>query len=861
MVASLLLAGLLVAGLPAQDNPADPFTRFKDLLRAASEKGDSVRPADLRAARDLLDAAAACADAIQDARRRAQAHFFVAVRQADLLFRARNVEKAGPAALAARTAARGAGVWSGPYQEAALLLLWQCLPWREFLGLLERADDDLALIEGRTQATEPNALPLRLLRADLLAWRGDEAAALREWTAVSAALRASVQSPGEAWDDKCHDTLIWHLLERREYERAAVYVPFLRVAEQRTYYEAVLDNQRHDFAATEAKLAGARDPRLLLLLGDAQEQLGKLDDATASYTAAFAGTQDAELRAAACKGLGDCLLRQGNADQARASYEQSLALLDGMTSRKALAEVAGNHRQLGALAESVGDGAAAHARYRRALAALEAARSQLALDPFGQTFLEAPFLEAVDGALRTARAVDLQGFEVLALLDSVKARSLLDRVTVPPGGEPSAALVAAVRRLARATDPREVEVERLDVERLRGEQATSGATRGQPLGVAGLREVSKLAPMTFLSYWIGAQEAWLAWANSGRAGVVSLGPAEPLRAHLRAARLAVASPEGDAWSALDPAAAALLPAALRPELTAGARIVLCPDEETARVPFEALRLDGEPLGIRCVVERAPSLSVWAHLRDRAGAFGVQGEAIVVDSVPLPDTTAAELGVDPLRFSAHEGDLVVGAWPHARRVRGEQASAAGISAALAATPAGLLHLSAHALVRGAVPSASLLLLADGGVPLPVLAEWPLAGATVVLSACSSAVGDARGGEGAASLLWGPLGAGARCVAASLWPVNQQATCDLMGQFHHWLARGCDEAESLRRARAALAAAPNYAHPHYWAGFATFGAREEGAASARTTWAIGFLALALAATAALVLGGRRRRQPRC
>jgi CHAT domain-containing protein len=159
---------------------------------------------------------------------------------------------------------------------------------------------------------------------------------------------------------------------------------------------------------------------------------------------------------------------------------------------------------------------------------------------------------------------------------------------------------------------------------------------------------------------------------------------------------------------------------------------------------------------------------------------------------------------------------------------------------------VLHVSAHALVRSVVPSESLLLLADGGVPLPALAELPLRGATVVLSACSSAAGKAHGGEGEASLLWGPLGAGARAVVASLWPVNQQATCDLMGQFHHWLARGSGEAEALRLARATLAAAPNYAHPHYWAGFAAFGSH-----ATAPGWPRGSLLFAGAGLAALMV----------
>jgi CHAT domain-containing protein len=211
--------------------------------------------------------------------------------------------------------------------------------------------------------------------------------------------------------------------------------------------------------------------------------------------------------------------------------------------------------------------------------------------------------------------------------------------------------------------------------------------------------------------------------------------------------------------------------------------------------------------------------VRAQLRARPPAHG---PLVIVDSVPLAPDVAKDFALTELRFSGQEGDLVARAWPQAVRLRGADATFAAMRARLDPTPR-LLHISSHAVTHGVVPSASLLLLADGAVPLSSLAELPLEGSTAVLSACSTAIsGETRGGgEGDAGLLWGPLGAGARSVVASLWQVNQQATCDLMGQMHHWLERGESEAQALRRARQALTAAANYAHPHYWAGFAAFG----------------------------------------
>src|SRR5690606_24228899 len=109
------------------------------------------------------------------------------------------------------------------------------------------------------------------------------------------------------WLEKCHQTLLWYLLERREFARAEVYVPFLREADLRDHYAAMLANQRGDFVTTEALLARTDDPRSLLLLADAQEQLGEFDEAITTYERAMRHARtDAELRGAAQNGLGDC---------------------------------------------------------------------------------------------------------------------------------------------------------------------------------------------------------------------------------------------------------------------------------------------------------------------------------------------------------------------------------------------------------------------------------------------------------------------------------------------------------------------------------------------------------------------------
>jgi CHAT domain-containing protein len=84
--------------------------------------------------------------------------------------------------------------------------------------------------------------------------------------------------------------------------------------------------------------------------------------------------------------------------------------------------------------------------------------------------------------------------------------------------------------------------------------------------------------------------------------------------------------------------------------------------------------------------------------------------------------------------------------------------------------------------------------------------------IVLSACESS-----------PLAEGFLYAGAHRVLATLWPVNDAATSELMAYFYDALLtrEGFTPAAALRQAQLSLARNPRWRHPYYWAGFALQG----------------------------------------
>ncbi len=91
--------------------------------------------------------------------------------------------------------------------------------------------------------------------------------------------------------------------------------------------------------------------------------------------------------------------------------------------------------------------------------------------------------------------------------------------------------------------------------------------------------------------------------------------------------------------------------------------------------------------------------------------------------------------------------------------------------------------------------------------------------VVLSACNTAVTDTAGGPPESPAI-GFLDGGVKTVIASLWPVNDVATAQLMADFYRNLGTMAKD-EALRAAQRALRANPKYALPYYWGAWVLIG----------------------------------------
>lgn len=283
------------------------------------------------------------------------------------------------------------------------------------------------------------------------------------------------------------------------------------------------------------------------------------------------------------------------------------------------------------------------------------------------------------------------------------------------------------------------------------------------------------------------------------------------------------------------------------EFARARRLLICPDGALHYLPFAALQAPGSRAGrYRPLVEALPihqtlSATLYARLgRARAVREGEPAVGFGDPAYPAAADAAGLSGLPPAVRGLLERGLILTPLPATRaEVESLRALAPGASLWLGpeateerakALPrsAGVVHFACHGLVDERHPLESALCLtvpAAGGREDGLLHAWEIYEGVrveadlVVLSACETAVGPEVGGEGLAGLSRAFQYAGARSVLASLWPVADRATADLMGRFYRHLREGLPKDEALRASQLELFRGqdPGASHPCAWAGF--------------------------------------------
>ncbi|MFY1659702.1 CHAT domain-containing protein [Micromonospora sp. WMMD1274] len=237
-------------------------------------------------------------------------------------------------------------------------------------------------------------------------------------------------------------------------------------------------------------------------------------------------------------------------------------------------------------------------------------------------------------------------------------------------------------------------------------------------------------------------------------------------------------------------------------------LAVCADDVLAGLPFEALELDGVALLERSTVWSVPSATILtrfgAERRSRRPEQPFAGFA-------MPETP----GQGPLPASLREvrrvADILGGEPP----VVGTDLTVATVRSR--AARARYVHFAMHGVIKDRQPLYSGFPLAgEEFLHAYEIAGFDLCADLVVCSACDTAKGESRAGEGTVGLAYALFTAGARAVLVSRWPISDPISARYMRRLYRRLAVGETAAQAVRGV--ALELRHTHPHPREWAALA-------------------------------------------
>jgi CHAT domain-containing protein len=516
--------------------------------------------------------------------------------------------------------------------------------------------------------------------------------------------------------------------------------------------------------------------------------------------------------------LNKALLETGNKEEARAGFEQLLAIPQVRENGDIYWLL---ENELGALAEADQRFEAALTHYRAAIDAIERQRASINTEASKIGFIgdkEAVYARVVDLAWRLSKPE--LAFE---FIERAKSRALVDLLASRDGGTVRlAAPTAAVRTALEAFHAAQADSalqKPLDMSRgVRPARIDHvDALRRQAPALASLVSVDILPPDE-LRQFIGPDEALLEYFAFGgdlygmaisRAGHRLLRlKSERLEEDVRALRKEI--------EALAPYPSRLaqdlhrqLVAPFAPILGAHALLIV-PHGPLHYLPFAALHDGQASLAARHELRFLPSVSTQKYLRaPRPGA--VSGLLLFGN----PDLGRRDYDLPSAEEEARAIAALVGSGHVLTR---REATETAFRTQASAHP--YLHVASHGEFNADNALDSRLLFAadtenDGVLTVRELYEITLDAELVTLSACETGLSQTLSGDDLVGLARGFMYAGSSNIVASLWQVDDEATARLMRDFYRHLKEGAAKKTALRKAQLGLLA--DYPEPVFWAAF--------------------------------------------
>ncbi|MDX6403822.1 MAG: hypothetical protein QOH70_1277 [Blastocatellia bacterium] len=265
-------------------------------------------------------------------------------------------------------------------------------------------------------------------------------------------------------------------------------------------------------------------------------------------------------------------------------------------------------------------------------------------------------------------------------------------------------------------------------------------------------------------------------------------------------------------------------------------LCIVPDKDLNYVPFAALisTKSGRYLIQDYRLMLSPSASVFIHCSLAAKAKTTNNpEQLLVVGNPSFDRQAYPQYPN-LAAAEREANGVAALYQAPRVLIGGRATVGAVKADLARSE--VAHFAAHYVIDQQSILSSRLLLAkqesNGGQQARESGELQSRDVCrmklsrtrlVVLSACQTGIERQYGGEGPTSFARQFIVAGVPVIVASLWPVDSEATAQLMIALHRYRRDGNSTSEALARAQKDMIRGDDmrFHRPYYWASFMTIG----------------------------------------
>lgn len=264
-------------------------------------------------------------------------------------------------------------------------------------------------------------------------------------------------------------------------------------------------------------------------------------------------------------------------------------------------------------------------------------------------------------------------------------------------------------------------------------------------------------------------------------------------------------------------------------------LCIIPNGTLSYLPFASLiSASGKYFFEEQLLMTSPSPSVFLSCSENARKkSGAKEEKILSVGNPRFDRGAFP-EFDDLPAAGNEAIEVSSRYNSRLSLVDEQATATAVKSEIERSE--VVHLALHSSIDDEVPLRSKLLLAkakrEGASS--VLYTYEIYNLKlpktrlVVLSSCQSGAERYYGGEGMTSVARAFIGAGVPLVVASLWPVDSNATEELMVSFHkHRREEGASTVGALRKAQQDMLSseAERFRRPYYWAPFVVNGGYAE------------------------------------